>query len=175
MECTMSRCTWTLVDEELTQKLVTITEPNAKQWLFMLMDSLSHDLFVKLSVTLWALWAARRKAIHEGIFQSPQTIYNIITRFIEELEVLKEHQPPPQVGTVTSAVTGKAKAPPQGHAKINVDAGVRQGSRGTAAAVCRDSTGAYLGRSVLVIGGLDDPASLEAIACREGIALAADL
>lgn len=70
LECTMSRCTWALVDEELVQNLATIAEANTKQWLFTLMDSLSHALFVKLAVTLWAIWAARQKAIHEGIFQS---------------------------------------------------------------------------------------------------------
>lgn len=71
VECTMSRCTWALVDEELAQNLVTTTEPNTKQWLFTLMDSLSHALFVKLLDTLWAIWAARRKAIHESIFKVP--------------------------------------------------------------------------------------------------------
>lgn len=68
VECTVSRCAWALIDDELAQKVATTTEPNAKHWLFMLRDSLSHDLFVKLSVTLWAIWLARRKAIHEGIF-----------------------------------------------------------------------------------------------------------
>lgn len=33
----------------------------------------------------------------------------------------------------------------------------------------------YLGSSSLVIGGVDDPAILEAIACREALALAEDL
>ena len=51
LECTMSRCTWALIDEELAQSLATITEPKAKQWLFTLMSKLSHDQFVKLSVS----------------------------------------------------------------------------------------------------------------------------
>ena len=41
--------------------------------------------------------------------------------------------------------------------------------------MCRDETGTYLGSSSLVIAGLDDPEALEAIDCREGLALAADL
>lgn len=88
LECTMSRCTWALVDDELAQTLATITEPNAKQWLFTLMSSLSHELFVKLAVTLWSIWAARRKAIHEGLFQSPQTINGFIIRYLQELNML---------------------------------------------------------------------------------------
>lgn len=59
--------------------------------------------------------------------------------------------------------------------KIHVDVGVIQGRGGSAAAVCRDSNGNFLCSSALVIEGLDDPAILEAIACREGIALAEDL
>lgn len=67
------------------------------------------------------------------------------------------------------------KAPPRGFVKIHVDVGVIQGRGGSAAAVCRDSNGNFLCNSALVIEGLDDPAILEAIACREGIALAEDL
>ena len=48
-------------------------------------------------------------------------------------------------------------------------------SRGTAAAVWWDSTCAFLRSSALVIRGVGGPARLEAIACREGMALAADL
>lgn len=62
-----------------------------------------------------------------------------------------------------------------GFAKIHVDAGCRKGIGGTAAAVCRDSNGEFLGSSALVIGGIDDPATLETIACREAFSLAQDL
>ena len=51
----------------------------------------------------------------------------------------------------------------------------RKGLGGSVAVVCRDETGAYLGSSALVIGGVDDPEILETIACREGLALAQDL
>uniref|UniRef100_A0A453LW71 RNase H type-1 domain-containing protein n=1 Tax=Aegilops tauschii subsp. strangulata TaxID=200361 RepID=A0A453LW71_AEGTS len=43
------------------------------------------------------------------------------------------------------------------------------------AAVCRDSGGNYLGSSALVVEGVDDPASLEAMACKEAMCLAEDL
>ena len=62
------------MDEELAQQIALVSEPSAKQWLFTLMEAVSEELFVKLSVTLWAIWAARRKAIHEGIFESPHAI-----------------------------------------------------------------------------------------------------
>ena len=41
--------------------------------------------------------------------------------------------------------------------------------------MCRDSSGNYLGSSALVLEGVDDPASLEAVACGEAICLAEDL
>lgn len=41
-------------------------------------------------------------------------------------------------------------------------------------AVCRDREGNYLGSCSLVIDGVDDPATLEAIACHEAFALAGD-
>ena len=43
------------------------------------------------------------------------------------------------------------------------------------AVVCRDSRGNYLGSSAVVYPGLNDPASLEAIACNEVISLTLDL
>ena len=46
---------------------------------------------------------------------------------------------------------------------------------GAAAAVCRSNNGNFMGSSALVIHGITDAATLEAIACREGFALAQDL
>ena len=42
-------------------------------------------------------------------------------------------------------------------------------------AICRDNNGVFLGSSALVIVEIWDPTTLEAIACREAIALAEDL
>lgn len=44
-----------------------------------------------------------------------------------------------------------------------------------AAAVCRDAQGNFMGSSALVLHGVTDVASLEAISCREGLSLAQDL
>ena len=46
---------------------------------------------------------------------------------------------------------------------------------GAAAAFCRDNDGTYLGASVVVFVGITDPATLEALACHEALALAEDL
>jgi hypothetical protein len=48
-------------------------------------------------------------------------------------------------------------APPDGFAKINVDASIsRHGNKGTVAAICRDRSGRYLGASVLAVPGISD-------------------
>jgi hypothetical protein len=63
-----------------------------------------------------------------------------------------------------------------GVAKINVDVALaKTGNKGAAAAFCRDHNGVYLGASVVVFMGITDPTTLEALACRESLALAEDL
>ena len=63
-----------------------------------------------------------------------------------------------------------------GYAKIHVDAAVSKTRNcGAAAAVCRSNDGNFMGSSALVIHGITDAATLEAITCREGLALAQDL
>ena len=60
--------------------------------------------------------------------------------------------------------------------KIKVYGAVaRHGSGGAFTAVCRDSTGLLLGASAIRCRGISGPAILEALACREGLALANDL
>jgi ribonuclease HI len=60
--------------------------------------------------------------------------------------------------------------------KINVDAAVRKtSSSGAVAAIARDDEGRYMGASAVVFPGKTDPETLEALACREGVALALDI
>lgn len=84
----MARCVWALVDGELFKHLCKTTEPNAKQWLFAMLDSLSLAGFVRLAVTLWAIWWARRSATHDAIFQSLAATNEFIQRFIVDIDSL---------------------------------------------------------------------------------------
>ena len=60
--------------------------------------------------------------------------------------------------------------------KFNVDAAVPQSRRrGVAVAICRDHDGIFHGASALVVKGSFDPPTVEALAIREALALAADL
>ena len=96
--------------------------------------------------------------MYEDIFQTPYAINGFVKSYIAELKAI---QTPTAVGVRAPQARGNRWiAPPQGLVKINVDAAVSRGV-GTATAVCRDGSGAYLGSFVFVIRGLTGPASLE--------------
>lgn len=60
--------------------------------------------------------------------------------------------------------------------KINIDVVVLASeNRGVVAAICWSAIGKYMGSSVLACPGISGPATLEALAFREDLALAADL
>lgn len=44
--CNVARCVWALHDPDLVEVLNNVREPNAKCWIFLAMDALSHDDFV---------------------------------------------------------------------------------------------------------------------------------
>ncbi|KAK1648042.1 hypothetical protein QYE76_065847 [Lolium multiflorum] len=67
-------------------------------------------------------------------------------------------------------------SPPSGMCKLNVDGAVARSLRqGDVGAVCRGNDGSFLGASAVVFEGVTHPGRLEAMACREGIALATNL
>jgi hypothetical protein len=110
------------------------TEPDAKQWLFSMISYLKHEELTRCLVTLWEVWFARRKAIHEDIYQSPLTTHAFVESFLRDLALTEERNkkslhprgPEPEK---------KWLAPPQGFAKINVDAAVKKtGGAGVVAA-----------------------------------------
>ena len=59
---------------------------------------------------------------------------------------------------------------------MNVDGGLSKiGDRGASTVISRDRHGLFLGASAVIFEGLLDPTILEAQACNEALALAADL
>ncbi|KAF8686692.1 hypothetical protein HU200_043525 [Digitaria exilis] len=127
----------------------------------------------RVVVTLWAVWHARRKALHENVFQGPLSTHAFINRFITDLGV---SIPERNVGRQSQGPLPSWIPPPQGHTKINVDAAISKNSGfATVVAVARDDTGTFIGASTVVSYGTTDPKTMEAMACREGLALANDL
>src|SRR6266540_2472849 len=101
-----------------------------------MIEALNHQEQVKLFVTLWAIWHARRKAIHDGEFQSPLSTKAFIDRFVSDLEQC----PTKRKVNNTAEVQAYARwtPPPAGHAKIHVDAAVGKNmEKAVVAAVAR--------------------------------------
>jgi hypothetical protein len=65
LECNMANSVWALSDDSMVEHMHACGESHAQNWLFHMLETLSHDHFIKLTVTLWAIWTVRRKAIHE--------------------------------------------------------------------------------------------------------------
>ena len=62
-------------------------EMTTRGWLHEAIRGLDHDQRVRLFVSVWAIWYARWKAIHENMFQSPLSTHSFIERFIADLEM----------------------------------------------------------------------------------------
>jgi hypothetical protein len=64
--CTMSKCVWALVDEEVTELLATLHFSDPKHWVSFMCNDIPQADGIQILITCWAIWHARRKAIHEG-------------------------------------------------------------------------------------------------------------
>jgi hypothetical protein len=172
----MARCVWVLTADDIVEHISGSTEPSARNWLFAMMETMKTEDLTRMLVTLWAIWHAKRKAIHEDIYQSPISTIMFVDRFIDDLEMgtgntLKRGGRQP-----AAACKPRWLAPPVGCTKVNVDVAVaRSGARGAMAAVCRSRDGVFAGASALVYDGITHPGTLEALACRKALDIADDL
>ena len=82
----MSRCIWALSEERIVEQISLNNDVNAKNWLFALHEALNSTEFVRLVISLWAVWRARRKAIYEGIFSSPMSTSQFIESYLNDLK-----------------------------------------------------------------------------------------
>ena len=94
-------------------------------WLFAMMGALKPGDFVRFSVSLWAMWRARRKALYEGMFKSPKTTHGFINYYIADFQVIAPKIVASGGGTVQHPTW---IAPPEGYAKLDVDAAIGRGS-----------------------------------------------
>jgi hypothetical protein len=123
---------------------------------------------------MWAIWYARRKIIHDGEYQSLLSTHLFIENYLRELSIVSS-------GKATELQVAKPKhprwlPPKHGCVKLNVDAAVAKNKPdGAVEVVCRSESGVFLGASSISIPGISDPFVLEALACREALALALDL
>lgn len=61
LECSLSRCVWDedLSGDNIVEAMMEMKQTSAQLWLFHLQEILSLADFVKMTVTLWAIWTAR--------------------------------------------------------------------------------------------------------------------
>lgn len=174
-ECRMARCVWALGDEEILEHVISNRSDDARLWLFWLFDTMNQQDLARVLITMWAIWWARRRAIHDDEFQSPMSTMCFVNRYLQDLEIATTRAPTGQTQPAQPRVH-RWIPPGEDVAKINADGAIsRQGRVGASAAVCRDKNGTYLGASAVVFDGLVDAPSLEAQACNEALALAQDL
>ena len=61
LECNMARCVWALESEEIVEHLSEMQEKNSSGWLVNLFETMPHADLIRVLVTMWAIWYARRK------------------------------------------------------------------------------------------------------------------
>ena len=123
--------------EEIVEHICANQEMSAKNWLFSMHETLTHEHFTKMIVTMWAIRKARRKAIHEEIIQSPFSTDMFINSFLSELQILEK----PKATFIKSGPIRRNHwlVAPKGLCKINVDAALtRNEPIGVVGALCRD-------------------------------------
>lgn len=120
-------------------------------------------------VTKCAICHALRKAIHEEIYQSPLSTHAFVENFLVDVGLAEKR---------TKRHIPVARWTPPLTASLKTDADValsKTKHSDSPAAIIRDGNGAFLGASTVFHEGITHLAILEALACREGPALAADL
>lgn len=84
VECNMEKSVWSLVDE-LVEHLIACRLGDARLWLVELQESMGQEAFLKTLMTLWMIWWARCKAIHEENSESPLSTFSVIWHFMNDL------------------------------------------------------------------------------------------
>jgi hypothetical protein len=65
--------------------LITTLHTDPMHWVLFICTNIPQEMGIQILVTYWTIWHARRKVIHDGIFQSPVAIIIVVSRVIEEL------------------------------------------------------------------------------------------
>jgi hypothetical protein len=173
----MVRCVWALQKEEVTKYVHCLEERSARDWLANMIDTPKLEDHTRGFVTLWAIWHARRKPIHEQIFQSPLSTHHFIENFIADLQLAPGRRAGPSETGRPGGGSAPSCIPPLVRlVKINVHAAMGKNTGIAAlAAIARNEQGLFLGASSITLQGKSNPELLEVLACREAVALASDI
>jgi hypothetical protein len=126
-----------------------------------MMELMPRDEFARVFVTLWAIWYAHQKIIHEEEFQSPLSTHLFIENYLRDLSIVKTVKIPE--GGWVKPVYPRWLPPQPRCVKLNVDAAmVKSASGGAVGVVCRSDSGEFMGASSLTMQGISDPTVMEA-------------
>jgi hypothetical protein len=53
-----------------------------------MIDKMKKEDLTRMLVTLWAIWHAKRKAIHEEVYQSPMATVAFVDSFLTDLHAV---------------------------------------------------------------------------------------
>jgi hypothetical protein len=110
-----------------------------------MIETMNKTDLIRMLVTMWAIWHAKRKAVHEEVYQSPIATVTFVSRFLEDLGEVKNTGDRVQPKE-PKQVQKKWIAPPAGRTKINVDAALAKSvAKGAVGVVCRSADGVFLG------------------------------
>lgn len=86
----MFKCVWALESEEILEYLYEIQHNDAMGWLAVMLKTLKQDDLIRVLVTMWAIWHARRQATHENSFQNLFSTHCFVNHFVHDLELSEE-------------------------------------------------------------------------------------
>jgi hypothetical protein len=135
----MAKSVWALEDDEIAEVICETQHNDARGWLSVIMQKLPQEQVTRVVVRLWAIWYARRQAIHENKFQSPLSTNCFVERFISELGMIKKSVIEQNRQRSRPTTRPQWIPPPSDMTKVNVDAALSKNPGiCSAAAIARD-------------------------------------
>lgn len=144
---------------------------NVRDWWAVRLPQLNEEQVNVFLTVCWSIWSARCKAVMEGDFRSPTSIWAYAMKMCGKVrEMVEGSRRQQRVVAINHQVSWIA--PEAGWVKINVDAGQVGEFVSGLGAVCRDDGGVVLGCLSIQSSVVWEPRIAEAKAALEGIKMA---
>ncbi|KAM0886716.1 hypothetical protein ACQ4PT_029504 [Festuca glaucescens] len=191
--CPMARQLWEAMREVWAlkeQEAITNTGP---EWLLQALDQASEQERLMMLMTFWRIWHVRNEVVHQKPAPPVEASRRFLCSYVESLMMIKQHPSADLTkgkevlvydhmkpkGSVKMMPRKQADAlkkwskPPPGWIKLNVDGSWEIAEhRGGTGMVLRDEEGSIIFTACSYLKVCASPIEAEAIACREGLALA---
>ncbi|KAG8486156.1 hypothetical protein CXB51_019595 [Gossypium anomalum] len=152
------------------QRVQGMSNGEYRKWMSSMVSSTSVEQRRLVVCAIWAIWAARNKALHEGIHQSAPETTPFIHLYIGELEAVNRKLP----GRWIEMERWRPPEPPM--LKINFGAAFNERSKTSRSGlVCRNSEGKMIGSRTVMNKNVPNPFAAEALACLQAIEMGIDM